>query len=431
MLVLVALIYAPAAGGWTWPVEGPVLRPFALGDDPYAAGQHRGIDIGSAPGTTVRAATSGTVTFAGTVPAGGRTVTVRTSSGLSVTHVELGAISVVRGAEVAEGDELGTIGPAEHVHLGVRVAADPHGYLDPLQFLPAGTNSPGSADTESSTAVQSQLDATQPGPVDVAIVGHRDTKPEPAVGTQPPAAAGEPKAAPATAEATDPAAPAEVETPSPPTAEPKAAEPAPAQLDVEQADTTIVAEGGETTRVSPDRALRKTAEEADTKSHARRSVTPRRPSRRLDSHSPPAIVRNRPRTEVERPQLGVPAEPVALRAGLPVESGRTASASRAAKDGTGPAMWKVAAGAALGLLAVAVLAGPAAGPRRRCRPDARRVSPSMPTMTCSRRPARPRRLIHPCVRAVQPGWAVPAPQPCAALNRPLPRRRRRLSAVSG
>ena len=27
-------------------MDGPVLRPFLFGDDPYAAGLHRGIDIG-------------------------------------------------------------------------------------------------------------------------------------------------------------------------------------------------------------------------------------------------------------------------------------------------------------------------------------------------------------------------------------------------
>ena len=38
---------APPALAWTWPADGPVLRPFVLGDDPYAAGQHRGIDVAS------------------------------------------------------------------------------------------------------------------------------------------------------------------------------------------------------------------------------------------------------------------------------------------------------------------------------------------------------------------------------------------------
>jgi hypothetical protein len=129
---------------WTWPVDGPVLRPFKLGDDPYAGGQHRGIDIGAPLGASVRAPAGGTISFAGTVPTSGKSVTIRTPKGYSVTLVQLGTIGVTRGAGVAEGAVVGTIGPsgepetaAPHVHLGVRLTPDPNGYLDPLRFLPA------------------------------------------------------------------------------------------------------------------------------------------------------------------------------------------------------------------------------------------------------------------------------------------------------
>jgi Peptidase family M23 len=135
---------APPALAWTWPADGPVLRPFTLGDDPYAGGQHRGIDVAGPAGAPVRSPTAGVVSFAGSVPGSGRSVTVRTSEGHSVTLVHLGTIAVARGALVPEGSAVGTIGPsgdAEHVepyvHLGVRVTSDPHGYLDPLALLPA------------------------------------------------------------------------------------------------------------------------------------------------------------------------------------------------------------------------------------------------------------------------------------------------------
>ncbi len=128
---------------WTWPVDGPVLRPFKLGDDPYAGGQHRGIDIGAPLGTSVRAPAGGRISFAGTVPTSGKSVTIQTPDGYSVTLVQLGTIAITRGAAVAEGAIVGTIGPsgelgaaAPHVHLGVRVTSDPNGYLDPLRFLP-------------------------------------------------------------------------------------------------------------------------------------------------------------------------------------------------------------------------------------------------------------------------------------------------------
>jgi Peptidase family M23 len=135
---------APPALAWTWPADGPVLRPFALGEDPYAGGQHRGVDVAASAGAPVRSPAAGVVSFAGTVPGGGRTVTVQTADGYSVTLVHLGSIGVAREAILEEGATLGTAGAsgdAEHaepyVHLGVRVTSDPHGYLDPLSLLPA------------------------------------------------------------------------------------------------------------------------------------------------------------------------------------------------------------------------------------------------------------------------------------------------------
>jgi Peptidase family M23 len=134
---------APPALAWTWPAGGPVLRAFELEDDPYAAGQHRGIDVGGERGSPVLAPAGGVVSFAGTVPGGGRTVTVRTSDGYSVTLVHLGSTEVEAESAVGEGARVGTMGPsgeAEHpqpyVHLGIRVTSNPNGYLDPLSFLP-------------------------------------------------------------------------------------------------------------------------------------------------------------------------------------------------------------------------------------------------------------------------------------------------------
>ena len=135
---------APPALAWTWPADGPVLRPFVLGDDPYAAEQHRGVDVAAPTGGLVLAPASGTVSFAGTVPGGGRTVTIQTADGYAVTLVHLGAVAVARGQAVVEGDGVGTAGRSgepEHaesyVHLGVRVTADPNGYVDPLWLLPS------------------------------------------------------------------------------------------------------------------------------------------------------------------------------------------------------------------------------------------------------------------------------------------------------
>ena len=140
---LAALVLSGSAMAWSWPADGDVLRPFTLGGDAYAAGQHRGVDVAGSEGSAVRAPAAGTVTFAGSLPTYGRGVTIATADGYAVTLVHLGSIGVAKGDAVAEGASIGTMGwsgDAEHpvpsVHLGVRVASQAEGYVDPLGLLP-------------------------------------------------------------------------------------------------------------------------------------------------------------------------------------------------------------------------------------------------------------------------------------------------------
>src|SRR5579864_8629653 len=147
LVVFLLLLWAPAAYAWTWPVQGPVLVGYSFDHDhPYAGGQHRGIDIGSGAGTTVVAPVPGTVTFAGNVPTSGLSVTIATGDGYSVTLTHLGSAAVRKGANVGEGDAVGTVGPrgtpeldVPYVYMGVRATSDAQGYVDPLSFLPVLT----------------------------------------------------------------------------------------------------------------------------------------------------------------------------------------------------------------------------------------------------------------------------------------------------
>ncbi len=144
-LVLLALVLPGRAGAWSWPVDGPVLRPFSFDPaHPYASGQHRGVDLGAPTGAPVAAPAAGVVSFAGDVPTNGLSVTIRTADGYSATLVHLGSIAVHAGESVAEGALAGTIGPSgtpeldvPYVHVGIRRTDDPNGYLDPLSFFPA------------------------------------------------------------------------------------------------------------------------------------------------------------------------------------------------------------------------------------------------------------------------------------------------------
>jgi hypothetical protein len=161
VVVLVLLAWAPAAYAWSWPVQGPVLQPFTYDEShPYASGRHRGIDIGAdAAGEQVVAPAAGIVSFAGSVPTNGECVAIETPDGYTVTLTHLGAILVAKGASVAEGEAVGTIGPSgtpefdrPYVHLGIRTTSDPNGYLDPLRLLPPPPAQPAPGQSEPAAA---------------------------------------------------------------------------------------------------------------------------------------------------------------------------------------------------------------------------------------------------------------------------------------
>lgn len=127
---------------WPWPLIGEIATAYRNGSDPYAAGQHRGVDIAAPVGTPARAVASGTVAFSGKLPDGGNAVTVRTADGkYLISFLHLHERSVRRGADVSVGDALGSVGTTgrrsieqAHLHLGVRMAAT-RKYVDPMGLL--------------------------------------------------------------------------------------------------------------------------------------------------------------------------------------------------------------------------------------------------------------------------------------------------------
>jgi murein DD-endopeptidase MepM/ murein hydrolase activator NlpD len=145
VLFTLVLLYAPAAHAWSWPTGGPdsILRGFSFNPaDPHAPGQHPGIDVAGSLGAPVFAPAPGTVVFGGTVPSGGKTVTIRTPDGYTATVRHLGATAVRRGTVVQENQLIGVVGSSgadEHdepyVHFSVRVTAEPYGFVDPLELL--------------------------------------------------------------------------------------------------------------------------------------------------------------------------------------------------------------------------------------------------------------------------------------------------------
>ncbi|HZJ27068.1 MAG TPA: peptidoglycan DD-metalloendopeptidase family protein [Acidimicrobiia bacterium] len=134
-------VVAPAPGRrFTPPVPGTVLRPFSAPRARYGPG-HRGVDFAAGPGDEVRAAGDGTVVFAGSV-AGSLHVVVAHAGDLRTSYSYLASISVRKGARVARGVVVGTVGGAAvegstgggahesaGLHFGARLGER---YIDPM-----------------------------------------------------------------------------------------------------------------------------------------------------------------------------------------------------------------------------------------------------------------------------------------------------------
>jgi murein DD-endopeptidase MepM/ murein hydrolase activator NlpD len=125
------------------PVDPPlvVVRGFDPPTTNWLAG-HRGVDVASTAGATVRATSPGVVSYAGLVAGRGVVVVSHTGrdSGLRTT-VEPVTASVTMGEQVAAGDPIGIVSttpghcaPAACVHWGLLRGTT---YLDPLRVVAA------------------------------------------------------------------------------------------------------------------------------------------------------------------------------------------------------------------------------------------------------------------------------------------------------
>ena len=137
---------APPAGAWSWPVVG--LR---------CCGRSRSRRASTRPASTAASTSAGAAGEPVLAPAAGagalrrarcprhgRSVTIETPDGYTVTLLHLGSVGVARGASVAEGEQIGTVGRerrgrARRCRTSTSVSAvtgDPDGYVDPLELLP-------------------------------------------------------------------------------------------------------------------------------------------------------------------------------------------------------------------------------------------------------------------------------------------------------
>ena len=129
---------ASAAGTWTWPVTGPVIRGFDPPDSPFGAG-HRGIDIAVPYGSVAVAPADSRVAFAG--PVGGRLfITLDHGGGLESTFSWVSSLEVRRGDQIRQRQPIAHTGgghtgdPVANLHFGVKLD---DAYVDPLEYLSA------------------------------------------------------------------------------------------------------------------------------------------------------------------------------------------------------------------------------------------------------------------------------------------------------
>ncbi|MEU8224990.1 M23 family metallopeptidase [Kribbella sp. NPDC048915] len=137
-LLTLAALPLPPADTPTWPLDPrpEVVRGFDLPAKPWLPG-HRGVDLAGHPGQAVRAATSGTITYAGSL-AGRGVVTI--TSGQRRTTYEPVVPEVKPGTAVTPGTVLGRLSsagshcpPRTCLHWGLLQSKQ---YLNPLTLLP-------------------------------------------------------------------------------------------------------------------------------------------------------------------------------------------------------------------------------------------------------------------------------------------------------
>ena len=119
-----------------WPVRGHVSSAFG-----GRRGQrhHLGIDVRVSPGTPIKAAAPGCVTFSGRMRGYGRVVIVDHGNGLETRYAHNRRNRVRKGQRVDRGEVVAEVGSsgnasAPHVHFEVRKQGRA---LDPMTFLRA------------------------------------------------------------------------------------------------------------------------------------------------------------------------------------------------------------------------------------------------------------------------------------------------------
>jgi murein DD-endopeptidase MepM/ murein hydrolase activator NlpD len=140
----VAFLVLIAVPPFTWPIRGRVTSPFFFRQKPDSGAIldlefHRGLDIGAASGTNVRATAPGIVSETGTSPELGNFVKVRHLFGVTSTYGHLSRIDAHKGQLILARalSSLGAVGATgratgPHLHFALQEGG---AYLPPRAML--------------------------------------------------------------------------------------------------------------------------------------------------------------------------------------------------------------------------------------------------------------------------------------------------------
>jgi murein DD-endopeptidase MepM/ murein hydrolase activator NlpD len=122
----------PSSSGLIWPVSGVVTSGYGM----RWGRLHAGVDIAAPSGTTVRAAASGNVIYAGVMGGYGNIVVIDHGGGMATAYAHLSSIWA-GGGSVSQGQGIGAVGctgscTGPHLHFEVRINGSP---VDPLSYL--------------------------------------------------------------------------------------------------------------------------------------------------------------------------------------------------------------------------------------------------------------------------------------------------------
>jgi murein DD-endopeptidase MepM/ murein hydrolase activator NlpD len=128
-----------APGVLSWPVAGTITSPFGYRRSPFGGGMefHQGLDIAAPMGTTVQAASGGTVISAGWYGGYGNYILIDHGGGMATGYGHLSQIFVSAGQQVQKGQAIGAVGSTgmstgPHLHFEVRMQGKP---TDPAAYL--------------------------------------------------------------------------------------------------------------------------------------------------------------------------------------------------------------------------------------------------------------------------------------------------------